>query len=68
MKIELASLREIKNNLESPEFYKADDRLVKCTTMSNLMGLGIFWICPKLHNIRGKGDGLRLLKNIIWEG
>lgn len=42
MKIELASLREIKNNLESPEFYKADDRLVKCTTMSNLMGLGIF--------------------------
>lgn len=29
MKTELASLREIKNNLKSPEFYKTDDRLVK---------------------------------------
>ena len=42
MEIELASLREIKNNLESSEFYKADDRLVKCTTMCNLMALGVF--------------------------
>lgn len=42
MKVELASLREIKHNVKSPEFYKADDRLVKCTTMCNLMGLGIF--------------------------
>lgn len=29
--------REIKNNLGSPEFYRTDDRLVKCPTMSNLI-------------------------------
>lgn len=29
MKTELPSLKEIKSNLKSPEFYKADDRLVK---------------------------------------
>lgn len=42
MKKELASFRKIKNNLKSPEFYKTDDRLAKCTTMSNLIGLWIF--------------------------
>lgn len=41
MKTELASLREIKNNLKSPEFYKTGDRLVKCIVISNLMGLGV---------------------------
>ena len=40
MKIELF-FREIKKNLRSPEFYRTDDRLVKCTPVSNLMGSGI---------------------------
>lgn len=63
MKTEMASLRKIKNNLKSLEFYKTDNRLVKCTTTSHLMGLGILQICPKLHNIGGWEDGLRLLKS-----
>lgn len=67
MKKELASFRKIKNNLKSPEFYKTDDRLAKCTTMSNLIGLWIFWICPKLHNIGVWGESLELLKNTVWE-
>ena len=40
MKTELV-FSEIKKNLRSPEFYRTDDRLVKCPTMSNLMGSGI---------------------------
>lgn len=35
--------------------------------MSNLMGSGILWICPKLHNIGGQGDGVSPLKNTVWE-
>lgn len=31
------------------------------------MGLEILWICKKLHNIGGWEDGLRFLKNTVWE-
>lgn len=41
MKIEMVFFRKIKNNLKLLEFYKIDNRLVKCIIMFYFMGLGI---------------------------
>lgn len=57
----------MKDSLKSPEFYKTDDRLVKCITMSDLIGLGILWMYPKLCNTGGWEEGLSLVKNTVWD-